>query len=84
MVRRRVNTFGEAWEIQQWRDSWINALCLPLDLRLKTEVCAIGLYKAAFRGIERALAEHGYNNRVQLVRAFDFVDAVNERYQFEP
>jgi len=23
---------------------WIDALCLPLDLRLKTEVCAIGLY----------------------------------------
>jgi len=44
MVRRRLNTFGEAWEIQQWRDSWIDALCLPLDLRLKTEVCAIGLY----------------------------------------
>jgi len=36
----------------------------------------------AFRGIERALAEHGYENRVQLVRAFDFVEAVEDRYQF--
>jgi len=44
MVRWRLNTFGKAWEIQQWRDLWIDALCLPLDLRLKTEVCAIGLY----------------------------------------
>jgi predicted nucleic acid-binding protein len=25
-------------------DLWIGALCLPLDLRLKTEVFAIGLY----------------------------------------
>ena len=41
---RRFNTFGGAWEIQQWRDSWIDALWLPLDLRLKTEVCAIALY----------------------------------------
>lgn len=36
----------------------------------------------AFRGIERAVAEHGYANRVQLVRAFDFVEAVEHRYQF--
>jgi hypothetical protein len=38
---------------------------------------------AAFRGIERALTEHGYENRVQLVRAFDFVEAVENRYQFQ-
>lgn len=37
----------------------------------------------AFRGIERALTEHGYDNRVQLVRAFDFVEAVEDRYQFQ-
>jgi hypothetical protein len=37
----------------------------------------------AFRGIERALAEHGYEDRVQLVRAFDFVEAVENRYQFQ-
>jgi len=36
----------------------------------------------AFRGIERALDEYGYENRVQLVRAFDFVEAVEDRYQF--
>lgn len=37
----------------------------------------------AFRGIERALTEHGYEDCVQLVRAFDFVDAVEDRYQFQ-
>lgn len=37
----------------------------------------------AFRGIERALAEHGYEDRVQLVRAFNFVMSVEERYQFQ-
>lgn len=37
----------------------------------------------AFRGIERALTEHGYEDRVQLVRAFDFVEAVEERYRFQ-
>jgi len=37
----------------------------------------------AFRGIERALAEHGYEDRVQLVRAFDFVETVERRYQFQ-
>ncbi|QCC51398.1 hypothetical protein [Halapricum salinum] len=36
----------------------------------------------AFRGVERAMTEHGYDDRVQLVRAFDFVDAVEARYQF--
>jgi hypothetical protein len=36
----------------------------------------------AFRGIERALTEHGYEDRVQLVRAFDFVQAVENRYRF--
>jgi hypothetical protein len=38
---------------------------------------------AAFRGIERALTEHDYEGRVQLIRAFDFVEAVEDRYQFQ-
>jgi hypothetical protein len=55
-------------------------------LLVKEQVESVAVYtsdRAAFRGIERALAEHGYNNRVQLVRAFDFFDAVQDRYQFE-
>ena len=36
----------------------------------------------AFRGIERALAQHGYEDPVQLVKAFDFVKSVENRYQF--
>ena len=38
--------------------------------------------RAAFRGIERALSQHGYENHVQLVEAFDFADAVEDRYPF--
>lgn len=37
---------------------------------------------AAFRGIERALAEHRYGEQVRLVRSFDFFEDVVDRYQF--
>lgn len=37
---------------------------------------------AAFRGIERAVTEHGYTDRVQLVDAFDFYEAVLDRYEY--
>jgi hypothetical protein len=36
----------------------------------------------AFRGVERALADHGYGDRVRLVRAFDLVDEVEQKCQF--
>lgn len=36
----------------------------------------------AFRGIERALSQHGYEDPVQLVKAFDFVKSIENRYQF--
>jgi len=36
----------------------------------------------AFRGIERALSQHGYEDAVQLVKAFDFVTSIENRYQF--
>lgn len=36
---------------------------------------------AAFRGIERALAAHGYDERVRLIDSFEFFDDVTERYQ---
>ena len=35
---------------------------------------------AAFRGIERAVTEHGYEGRVRLVDAFDWYEAVQGRY----
>ena len=38
--------------------------------------------RAAFRGIERALSKHNYENQVQLIKAFDFADTVENRYQF--
>jgi len=37
--------------------------------------------RAAFRGIERALGQHGYSDHVQLVQAFDFVERVESSYQ---
>jgi uncharacterized protein (DUF736 family) len=36
----------------------------------------------AFRGIERALLQHDYEDPVQLVKAFEFVKSVENRYQF--
>lgn len=50
------------------------------------EIETVAVYtrdKAAFRGIERALAEHGYEQRVQLVNAFDCYEVVRERFQFQ-
>jgi hypothetical protein len=38
--------------------------------------------RAAFRGIERALSQHNYENHVQLIKAFDFANTVENRYQF--
>lgn len=38
---------------------------------------------AAFRGIEQALDEQGFTDRVQLVNTFDFFEAVQNRYQFQ-
>ncbi|MDL0136985.1 hypothetical protein PNP85_09470 [Halobacterium salinarum] len=36
----------------------------------------------AFRGIELALSQHGYEDAVQLIKAFDFVTSIENRYQF--
>jgi len=36
----------------------------------------------AFRWIERALSQHSYEDPVQIVKAFDFVESVENRYQF--
>jgi len=36
----------------------------------------------AFRGIERALSQHGYEDAVQLVKIFDFVTSVENQDQF--
>lgn len=38
--------------------------------------------RAAFRGIERALASHGYGDQVELVNSFDFFEQVRNRYPF--
>lgn len=36
----------------------------------------------AFRGLERALSEHGYASHVQLVKAYEFAQTIEDRYQF--
>lgn len=51
----------------------------------KGEAESVAVYtndKAAFRGIERALAAHGYEHQAHLVNAFDFFEAVRDRYEF--
>lgn len=59
---------------------------LTATLLVQEQVDSVAVYtsdRAAFRGIERALVEHGYDDRVQLVRAFDFFETVQDRYRFE-
>jgi hypothetical protein len=38
--------------------------------------------QAASRGIERALSQHSHEDHVQLIKAFEFADTVENRYQF--
>jgi hypothetical protein len=39
--------------------------------------------RAAGRGLERALAEHGYEDRLTVVDAFDFFETIERRYRFQ-
>lgn len=59
------------------------ATAMLLDSGRASSVAVYTNDLAAFRGIERAVTDHGYENRVQLIKAFDFVDAVENRYQFQ-
>ncbi|WP_254547216.1 hypothetical protein [Halomarina pelagica] len=52
----------------------------------KGDTVSVAVYtndRAAFRGIDRALATHGYEDRLELVNASEFFEAVQDRYDVE-
>lgn len=85
LVRRYIAAASDRDEddIEQ-ADAALGGLTATLLERNDAETVAVYTRdKAAFRGIERALAEHDYENRVQMVNAFDCYEAVRNRYQFQ-
>lgn len=84
MVRQYISAASERPEhtIEQ-ADAEVGGAAATLLEQGRTESIAIYTNDLpAFRGIERALSQHGYEDRVQLVKAFDFVESVENRYQF--
>lgn len=81
-VRRYIATAQDRLEddIEQADAEVGGAAAMLLDGGHADSVAVYTHDLAAFRGIEPALPEHGYRDRVLLVRAFDFVEAVEDRY----
>ena len=83
MVRRYIAAATDRPEhaIEQ-ADAAVGGAAATLLENGETESVAIYTNdRAAFRGIERALTQHGYGNHVQLVAAFDFVGSIENSYQ---
>lgn len=82
VVRRYIATAdGRAeHEIEQADGEIGGATAMLLENGDADSVAVYTNDRAAFRGIERALTEHGYENRVQLVDAFDCYETILERY----
>lgn len=85
MVRRYIAAADDRPEdaIEQTDAEVGGATAMLLDQGDADSVAVYTHDLPAFRGIERALAEHGYEERVQLVRAFDFVEGIEKRYRFQ-
>ena len=84
MVRQCIATATDRPEhtIEQ-ADAEVGGAAATLLEQGRTESIAIYTNDLpAFRGIERALSQHGYEDPVQLVKAFDFVKSIENRYQF--
>lgn len=83
LVRRYISAADERaeHEIEQ-TDAALGGAAATLFVRGSADSVAIYTTdQAAFRGIERALAEHEYENRVLFVDPFDFLDVVRNRYR---
>ena len=82
-VRRYIATAQDRPEdrIEQADGEVGGAAAMLLDSGRADSVAVYTHDLAAFRGIEQALAEFGYRDRVKLVRAFDVVEAIENRYQ---
>jgi hypothetical protein len=84
MVRQYISAATDRPEhtIEQ-ADAEVGGAAATLLEQERTESLAIYTNDLpAFRGIERALSQHGYEDPVQLAKAFDFVTSVENRYQF--
>lgn len=84
MVRRYISAAtGRPEHLVEQADAEVGGAAATLLEDGRTNSIAIYTNDlAAFRGIERALSQYSYENQVLMVKAFDFVDAVENRYQF--
>lgn len=58
---------------------------ITAQLLSEGNVASVAVYtndRAAFRGIERALSSHGYEQQVELIPAADLFESVQHRYRF--
>ena len=84
MVRQYISVAtGRPEHMIEQADAEVGGAAATLLEQDQTESIAIYTNDlSAFRGIERALTQHDYNDSVQLVKAFDFATSVENRYQF--
>jgi hypothetical protein len=84
MVRHYISAATERPEhtIEQADAEVGGAAATLLEDGLTNSIAIYTNDRAAFRGIERALSQYGYENHVQLVKAFGFADAVEDKYPF--
>lgn len=85
MVRRYIAAADErdAHTIEQADAAVGGAVATLLE---RGEAHSVAVYTndvAAFRGIERALVTHGYDDQTHLIESFPFVDAVLQRYRYQ-
>jgi hypothetical protein len=85
LVRRYIAAASDRSEdnIEQADAALGGVTTMLLDREDAETVAVYTRDKAAFHGIERALSEHGYDQRVQMVNAFDCYEAICKRYQFQ-
>lgn len=85
LVRRYIAAASEKseHEVEQADAEVGGAAATLLENETAESIAVYTNDKAAFRGIERALSEHGYKNRVQFVKAFEFFDRIQDRYTFQ-
>ena len=84
MVRKYIATADERaeHEIEQ-ADAALGGVAATLLEHGEAESVAIYTNDIpAFRGLERALSEHGYESHIQLVKAYEFAQTIEDRYQF--
>lgn len=85
MVRRYISAADERAEhtIEQADAEVGGATATLLERQTAESVAVYTNDVAAFRGIERALTEQGYEQQVQFVKSFDLFDDVCDRYRFQ-